>query len=442
MPHTGSRIERKYSHVEAEGRGLFLVDRQGCIIDINPVFTDLLGYSRSEIMGRHFAKLRYSMSQKGDKQDEFIGSFGLFLFHRAEQQDMPLVLRHKKGHAVSVRLRSVPARDKDDAVIETLGLIEPWSGEEMPLGAAADGVSDWKQWETKDNYKNILEHSGDAIFLADFNTRIVTVNNAGLLLLGHEKPGTIIGKSLMDFAPFRGSFLCTTGETIIFDEAWGKRQIEYTEELYAQGVVNCEMYFVRVDGLVVPMDVTLSLLKDRSGNPRGTITVCRDITERKRTLRELQQAHDELERKVHERTVSLEETNIAMKVLLEARNDDRVDLGRRLLSHVNNLILPYLERLRSSGLPEPQSTHLEIAESNLREIIAPFTEHAGVRMKALTPAEIQVADLVRQGKTSKDIAGLLNLSAETVDTHRKNIRRKLGLRRKKTNLRTFLASMQ
>jgi len=191
MPHTGSRIERKYSHVEAEGRGLFLVDRQGCIIDINPVFTDLLGYSRSEIMGRHFAKLRYSMSQKGDKQEEFIGSFGLFLFHRAEQQDMPLVLRHKKGHAVSVRLRSVPARDKDDAVIETLGLIEPWSGEEMPLGAAADGVSDWKQWETKDNYKNILEHSGDAIFLADFNTRIVTVNNAGLLLLGHEKPGTI-----------------------------------------------------------------------------------------------------------------------------------------------------------------------------------------------------------------------------------------------------------
>jgi PAS domain S-box-containing protein len=442
MTHkAGSLIEKKYPDLWAEqAQGLFLVDGQGGIIDINPVFTDLLGYSRQEITGRHFAQLRYSISQKGDRQDEFIGSFGLFLFHRAEVQDMPLILRHKKGHAVSVRLRSVPTRDSDNAVIETLGLIEPWSGEELPLGAASDGGSDWKQWETKDNYKNILEHSGDAIFLADFNTRIVTVNNAGLRLLGYETAEVIIGKSLLDFAPFRGSFSCTTGETITFDEAWGKKQIADTKELYARGVVNCEMYFVRADGLAVPMDVTLSLLKDKSGNPRGTITVCRDITAHKRTLRELQQAHDELERKVQERTISLEETNIAMKVLLETRNEDRADMGRRLLSHINNLVLPYLDRLRGSGLPEPQSTHLEIAETNLREISAPFTEHAGVRMKSLTPSEIQVANLVRQGKTSKDIAALLHLSAETIDTHRKNIRKKLGIRRKKTNLRTILAS--
>ncbi len=170
MPHKSSRIEKKYNQYEAgQSRGLFLVDRQGELIDINPVFTELLGYRRPEIIGRHFAQLRYSISQKGDRQDEFIGSFGLFLFQRAEGQDMPLILRHKKGHAVSMRLRSVPTRDSAGAVIETLGLIEPWSGEEMPLGVVADGGPDWKQWETKDNYKNILEHSGDAIFLADFN---------------------------------------------------------------------------------------------------------------------------------------------------------------------------------------------------------------------------------------------------------------------------------
>ena len=443
MTHkAGSLIEKKYRDLWAEqAQGLFLVDGQGSVIDINPVFSSLLGYRLQEIMGRHFVQLRYSIAQKGDRQDEFISSFGLFLFHRAEAQAMPLILRHKKGHAVSVRLRAVVTRDSDGAVIETLGLIEPGSGEEMPFGAASDGNLGWKQWETKDNYKNILEHSGDAIFLADFNTRIITVNNAGLRLLGYETAEAIIGKSLLDFAPFRGSFPCTTGETIIFDEAWGKKQIAYTKELYAQGVVHCEMYFVRADGLAVPMDVTLSLLKDRTGNPRGTITVCRDSTEHKRTLRELQQAHDELERKVQERTVSLEETNIAMKVLLETRNEDRADMGRRLLSHINNLVLPYLDRLRSAGLPEPQCTHLEIAETNLREISAPFTEHAGVRMKALTPSEIQVANLVKQGKTSKDIAALLHLSAETIDTHRKNIRKKLGIRRKKTNLRTFLASL-
>ena len=121
----GSLIEKKYQHLEAEqAKGLFLVDRQGCIIDINPAFTDLLGYRRREIVGRHFAQLRYSISQKGARQAEFISSFGLFLFHRAEDQPIPLILRHKKGHAVSMRLRSVVNRDSDGAIIEALGLVE------------------------------------------------------------------------------------------------------------------------------------------------------------------------------------------------------------------------------------------------------------------------------------------------------------------------------
>ncbi|MBN2107070.1 MAG: PAS domain S-box protein [Deltaproteobacteria bacterium] len=442
MPQkTGSLIEKKHLSLDdTRKQGLFLVDGQGCIIDINSTFTGLLGYRGQDIAGRHFARLRYNISQKGDRQEEFIGSFGLFLLQQAEEQPIPLILRHKKGHAVPVRLSCVVTRNSDGAVIEWLGLIEQWSEGRMPIGTPLDGGPDWKLWETKDNYKNILAYSGDAIFLADFNTRIVTVNNAGLLLLGYVNAEDILGKSLLDFAPFRGTFPCTTGETITFDEAWGKKQIAYTKELYARGMVHSEMYFIRSDGKAVPMDVTLSLLRDRRGRPRGTISICRDITEQKRTLRELQLAHDELERKVHDRTTSLEESNIALKVLLEARSDDRSEMGGRLLSHINNLVVPYLEKIRSAGLAEPQRTYLEIAETNLREITAPFTEQAGVQMKMLTPAEIQVANLIQQGKTTKEIAALLHLAAQTIDTHRKHIRRKLDLSHKKKNLRTFLSN--
>jgi DNA-binding CsgD family transcriptional regulator len=188
------------------------------------------------------------------------------------------------------------------------------------------------------------------------------------------------------------------------------------------------------------VDVTLSLLRDRRGKPRGTISICRDITEQKRMLRELQQTHDELERKVQERTTSLKESNIALKVLLEARGEDRAEMGSRLLGHINNLVVPYLEKIRSAGIAEPQRTYLEIAATNLREITAPFTEQAGVQMKLLTPAEIQVANLIQQGKSTKEIAGLLHLSAQTIDTHRKHIRSKLDLSHKKKNLRTFLSS--
>jgi len=64
------------------------------------------------------------------------------------------------------------------------------------------------------------------------------------------------------------------------------------------------------------------------------------------------------------------------------------------------------------------------------------------RYLGLTPAQIQVANLVRQGKRTKDIAELLDLSPKTIEDHRKNLREKLGLRNKKANLRTHLLSIQ
>ncbi|MCA1785261.1 MAG: helix-turn-helix transcriptional regulator [Desulfobacteraceae bacterium] len=59
----------------------------------------------------------------------------------------------------------------------------------------------------------------------------------------------------------------------------------------------------------------------------------------------------------------------------------------------------------------------------------------------MTPTEVQVADLIKAGKTSKEIAGVLNISARSVNFHRVNIRRKLHIHGSKTNLRTFLLSL-
>lgn len=428
------------STAEKPGAGLFSIDAQGRITRINRAFTSLLGYRSADISGTHFARLRYNISQKGERQDEFIQSFGLFLFHQAEDKPMPLILRHKNGEAVQVLLRARIARDRGGAATQAQGIIEPLSTPGLPAGGPDPHDPAWQQWETKDNYKNILEHSGDAVFIADFNTRIVTVNSAGVQLLGFTRPDQITGKSLLDFAPFRGTFACTTGETVSFDETWGRQQIANTRELFTRGMVHCDLYFVRADGCVVPVAVTLSLLKDRRGRPRGTISICRDSTAQKRLLIELQQAREDLERKVRERTVSLQESNTALKVLLEARAEDRAELGSRLLGHINSLVMPYLEKIRAAGIAEPQRTYLDIAAANLREIAAPLTDRAGVQLKQLTPAEIQVANLIQQGRTSKEIAALLHLSVQTIDTHRKHIRSKLDLSHKKKNLRTFLSS--
>lgn len=136
----------------------------------------------------------------------------------------------------------------------------------------------------------------------------------------------------------------------------------------------------------------------------------------------------------------LQEANAALKAILKRRDEDRAELEESLLENVNRLILPYLEKLKRSRLAEDQKVFLEIVESRLREIASPFARRASARFLGLTPAELRIADLIRQGKTSKEIAQLLGSSERTILFHRQNIRGKLGLKQKKLNLQAYLSS--
>jgi DNA-binding CsgD family transcriptional regulator len=106
------------------------------------------------------------------------------------------------------------------------------------------------------------------------------------------------------------------------------------------------------------------------------------------------------------------------------------------------MIYPYLERLKAAGMSERQRGHLGKLEANLNEIISPFTQKLMAGHPRLTPAELQIANLIRQGRSSKEIADDLGLSSRTVETHRRNMRNKLGIRGKKDNLRSYLLSRQ
>ena len=105
--------------------------------------------------------------------------------------------------------------------------------------------------------------------------------------------------------------------------------------------------------------------------------------------------------------------------------------------------IPYVETLKQTYLSDSQRTNLDIIESGLNEIVSPFLQRMAAIYSRFTPSEIQIANLIRSGKTSKEIARLINVSRATVDTHRNNIRNKLGLRNNKNinNLRTYLLSL-
>ena len=179
-------------------------------------------------------------------------------------------------------------------------------------------------------------------------------------------------------------------------------------------------------------------IKNKSGDIINLIQITRNITKQVHGEKALREREKQLKIK----TKSLKEANAALRVLLKKRDEDRTELEEKVLSNVKELVLPYLEKLKKTGLNQKQETFAGILESNIDDIISPFLRRMSSKYLGLTPAQIQVANLVRQGKRTKDIAKLLDLSPKTVEDHRKNVRKKLGLKNKKANLRTHLLSIQ
>jgi PAS domain S-box-containing protein len=198
-----------------------------------------------------------------------------------------------------------------------------------------------------------------------------------------------------------------------------------------------EFEVFRRDGTKASVEVNSRLIKI-DGQIRASILIIRDITERKKAEEALRKVHEELEQKVRERTLNLEEANTALRVLLRKRDEDRIELQERMLTNLKELVLPYLEKMKRSRLDERQKTLLEIIESNLHDILSPLARQISTNYLNFTPTEIQVANLVRSGRTTKEIADLLGLSTKTIEFHRENIRSKVGIKNRKVNLRTHL----
>jgi PAS domain S-box-containing protein len=141
------------------------------------------------------------------------------------------------------------------------------------------------------------------------------------------------------------------------------------------------------------------------------------------------------------KTKSLIEMNTALNALIKNMESKESVFQEQITANIQHLVLPYLQKMRTQTLESTRNSLIDIVEANLKKIYAEFTHQLSSSLYSLTATEIKVANLVKLGNTTKEIASILGISYKTVESHRERIRKKLGISNQKINLRSYLLSM-
>jgi DNA-binding CsgD family transcriptional regulator len=185
--------------------------------------------------------------------------------------------------------------------------------------------------------------------------------------------------------------------------------------------------------------VTDSPFVDGDGNVL-LLSIGIDITENMEVAARLRNGKEELELQIEERTNELQRKNIALTEVLSHLEIEKENLAQKVEVNVQKVLLPVIEKLieKSSSI---DSRYLVLIKQNLERL----TSSIGLKLSNmeynLTPKEIELCALIKGGFSIKEIAAMQNLSERTVETHRLNIRRKLGLSSAKTNLAAYLSHL-
>lgn len=271
--------------------------------------------------------------------------------------------------------------------------------------------------ESEARYHALFEASADGILIADLENRMFRYANPSICrMLGYT-----------------GEELLTLGVGDIHPKAdlpsvISKFEAQARGELTVASVPclkkNGEIFYADINPAKVHID-------DRDCN----IGIFRDITERLKAEEALKRtcADLEVEKKL------LENKNIAFREAMNAVEGEKNKLKDEVIVNVNKIILPILKRLKLGG--GASRKRLDLLEKSLGTLISSFGRRLTEKDIKLTPKEIEISNMVKSGMTTKEISGLLNASSQTIDKHRNNIRKKLGLVNKGINLVSYLQSL-
>ena len=380
-----------------------VTDKDENLIYVNKSMAEKLGYSREEMIGMHISRII---------SEESMVNFIPEVKELIEKGELSIEATWltKDGKKIHGEINANAIYDTDGNYAGSRGVFRNITERKRAEEALR---------ESEEKYRLLIETSNAAITFFDKSGTYLLLNHEAAKRLG-GKPEDYIGKSVHDTFPKR----------------WADKFVKRFRRIIKSGVGET------IEEEVKPLDRWISSnlhpVRKQDGKIMGVQIITYDITDRKQAEEALRQREAALETRTHE----LQEVNNALRVVLKRMKEDRKGLEEDVSLNVTRLVAPYAERLRKSGLNAKQMAHLDILESNIDDITSPFARKLSSKYSRLTPAEIQVAHLVKDGRKTKEIAELLNLSLRTIECHRQNIRTKIGTKNKKANLRSLLLSMR
>ena len=395
--------------------GLYQVSPEGRFIRANHHAARILGYDSPEELMDAVTDISTQIYVDPSRRNEAVR----LLTEHGSIQNFEVEFRHKDGSPVWVSINAKVVRDGQGNVLYHEGVSQDITQRKKAENALQ---------ESEARFRLFMDNSPTIAWIKDGQGRHVYMSRTCEARF-RFRSGDWAGKTDAELWPPEIADRYRKNDLAVIEAG---RPIEFTEES------------VNPDGSLSWW--LTSKFPFRVSGKRYVAGIGLDITEQKRAEDELAVYRERLEdlvkertRELEEKTYILEELNAATRVLLRQREEDRSEIEERFVANMKNLILPYAEKLKSTGLDDRQKSYLAIMEAHLDEILSPLVKT--MQHHHLTPTEAQVASLIKDGKPTKEIAAILGVATSSIDTHRKSIRKKLGLKNAKINLEAHLRSI-
>lgn len=398
---------------DTAGDGLLVTDITGAIIMANKCYGAMIGYPDEDLTGRFV----YELGLVEIGAEPAVPRSIELLLEQGFLKDYETVYRRRDGATVEVELNMTCLMQDDGSLSGIVSSIRDITERRRAQAALRD---------SEEKYRTLVDNLSVGVFRSRLDARGTIV---------HANPG------LASMAGFASAQAMQGAAIASFYENLDERKAVLREILASGGLRGREILLRKPDGEVRWVAISATLMYDRDGAPYCLDGIIEDITERKRAAEFLQQSHERLEAMVEARTTELQEANTALRILLQKREEDKARLEETMLYNIQKLVAPTVEKLRSLE-PSPRARAcLDIISETVSHIAEPLIRGKSPSLLNLTAAEIQIVNLIKQRRSTREIASLTGLSPRTVDRHRDNIRKKLGLSNTRMNLTTYLMSL-